>query len=209
MGTFYNYGIIEYAINYLQVSLKCAAHCALILSIYTSHSNDYAELLLNNDQHSVLIDYFMQRVRGSANPQLENDNEGERFYSHTLIVLENLLKTTDSSLSSPFEEKKIEVYRFTLKLVERRLFLKTTLGILYECLFELNATLAEDILPSVNQILGEVRTEDSYLHNLFALIYIINRRYKPVPLNFPDFYRVGVLSKKVQKPLLRIMELYV
>lgn len=209
MGTFYNYGIIEYAINYLQASLKCAAYCALILSIYTSYSNDYSELLLSNDQHRVLMDYFMQRVRGCASPQLENDNEGERFYSHTLIVLENLLKTTDSSLSSPFEEKKMEIYHLTLMLVERRLFLKATLGILYECLFELNATVTEGILPYVNQILGEVRTEDNYLHNLFALIYIIIRRYKPVPLNFLDFYRVGVLSKKVQKPLLRIMELYV
>lgn len=81
------------------------------------------------------MDYFMQRVRGSANPQMENDNEGERFYSHSLIVLENLLKINDSSLSSHFEEKKMEIYHFTIMLVERRLFLKPTLGILYECLF--------------------------------------------------------------------------
>jgi hypothetical protein len=68
---------------------------------------------------------------------------------------------------------------------------------------------ADAILPLVNQILGEVRTEDGYLHNLFALIYSISRRYKPVALNFPDFYRVGVLAKKVQRPLIKIMELYV
>jgi hypothetical protein len=129
-GTFYNYGIIEYAVSYLQSSLKCAAHCALILSIYTTLSNDYAELLLTNDQHRLLIDCFMQRIRGCANPQLENDNEGERFYSHILIVLENLLKVSDSGLDS-FEEKKLEIFRFTLMLVERRLFLKVTLGVLY------------------------------------------------------------------------------
>jgi hypothetical protein len=155
------------------------------------------------------MDYFMKRVHGSANPALENDNEGERFYSHTLIVLENLLKTTDSSLSSPFEEKKMDIFHFALALVERRLFLKPTFGILYECLFELSATVAESILPHVNQILGEVMPEDIYLHNLFAVIYIINRKYKPVPLNFIDFYKVGLLSKKVQKPLLRIIEQYV
>ncbi len=112
-GTFYNYGIIEYAVNYLQGNLRCAAYSALVLSIYTSHSNDYAELLLANNHHTLLIDLFMQRVRSCSDPHLENDNEGERFYSHMLIVLENCLKVSDSGLEF-FEERKLEIFRFTL-----------------------------------------------------------------------------------------------
>lgn len=59
-------------------------------------------------------------------------------------------------------------------LANKRLFLKTTLGILFECVYMLDKSrVAEQILPLVNEILGEAQTEDKYIYNLFALIFNI------------------------------------
>lgn len=58
---------------------------------------------------------LMNRVNASRDPEEENVSEGERYYTFTLFVLENLVKIKESTID--LTEEKLAIFRFVMILV--------------------------------------------------------------------------------------------
>ena len=67
-----------------------------ILHYFTAKSYDYSEALIVNNKHHLIMQEMMNRINASRDPEEENLNEGESYFTFTLFVLEELIKIKES-----------------------------------------------------------------------------------------------------------------
>lgn len=68
-----------------------------------------------NNKHHLIMHELMNRVNTSRDPEEENIKEGERYYTFTLFVLENLVRIKDSTID--LTEERLAIFRFVMNLV--------------------------------------------------------------------------------------------
>ena len=81
----------------------------------------------------------------------------------------------DSALD--LEACKLDIFSFIVSMMEKRMFLKHSFGIFYECLRNIGSSLGESYAPLINTLVSEAQPNCNYLHNLLASVYLMSPHF--------------------------------
>ena len=112
-----------------------------------------------------------------------------------------MIKIVDSTLN--FNTEKIDIFNFVVDLMDKRLFLKLTIGIAYEVFHSVDSKLIDAIIPLFNELMTEASPYDKYLYNLFVTIFYLSPHSQ---INYQHYFKLAILSSKMQKPLIRTLK---